>query len=330
MLFPFLFSFFSFASSPQLSSPGPASQRIQVGVVRTDGSIVPFAEYRNNIWWNPWPETTELDVDHSLTPRSLARHPEPWFQTCYNSTSSWYFWPSADNRRLLLARKVVQVENHGEKNWALLSDLPHAVADERGAHHKNIGLALTADLKFDGSKDIEMTSKEATDVAAFIEPAFTGLEYVEIVRQLAVSGTKENYEKNGVPLSELDRSKVALQLTSLKRTSSSINGRNLYYFKVEKKYSRPEGLADAQCNNVSELSGWLVKEKDGSINLINESFWLTDCDKKGGGSIERFNILKLDGRHFVLTVEHVYDSEQYVIYQLKEFGLKSLLVTSGG
>lgn len=329
-LFVFAFCFFSFLVSAQRNPPNPEVNRLRIGVLRSDGTIVPFAEYGNKIWWNPWPEITETDENNGPNPKSLSGHPEPWFQTCVNTLRSWYFWRSSDNRRILLARKVVQVENHGDKNWALLTDLPAAVADKERAHHKNIGLALTADLKFEGKTDIEFTSREATDAAAFIEPVFIKIENDEIERQLAVPEAKEFYQKNGFPLSQVNRSKVALELTSLKRSSSSIDARHLYYFQAEKKYSRPENLADWPCHHISEMSGWLLKEKDGRFNLINERFWLTDCDKKGGGSIETFNILKLDGRDFVFTVEHNYDNEVYVIYELEDFGLKTLLVTWGG
>lgn len=89
-------------------------------------------------------------------------------------------------------------------------------------------------------------------------------------------------------------------------------------------------MPDWQCYHLSELSGWLLKEKDGSFNLTNESFWITDCDRKGGGSVEMFSILRLDDRNFLFTVDHVYDNEMYVIYELGEFGLKRLLETFGG
>ncbi len=204
-----------------------------------------------------------------------------------------------------------------------------AVADKDGAHHKNIALAINADLKLEGMKEIDTASKEANDAVAFLKAAFISLEIEKIKEDIARSASKDHYEKFNFPLSDADRSKVSLELTSLKRTGSSIDGRHLYNFKVEKKYARPEGVPDWQCYNISELSGWLLKEKDGSFNLANESFWITDCDRKGGGSVEMFSILKLDGRDFVFTVDHAYDNDVYAIYQLGDFSLTRLLETEG-
>lgn len=317
-------------TSSQILSHDQDLKPLQIGVLRSDGTIVPFAEYRNKIWWNPWPESTEFDINTGPEPRSIAGHPEPWFQTSVNTKHSWYFWPNSDTRKILSPRKVVHVENHGDKNWALLTDLSDAVADKAGAHHKNIGLALSADLKLEGMKEIDMASEEANDALASIKPTFVNLEIAEIERKLAIRESKEYYEKTGFPISKVARSKVDLKLTKFNRTSSSIDGRHLYYFQIEKEYTRPEGLPDWQCHHISELSGWLLKEKDGSYHMTNETFLITDCDKKGGGSVEMFNILKLADRNFVITVEHEWDNESYVIYELEDVSLKRLLETFGG
>lgn len=329
LLFLFTICFANLSVGSQISTHNRDLKRFQVGVLRTDGTIVPFAEYRNNIWWNPWPEIAESDPDNVPTPKSLSGHPYPWFESCLLANCTWYFWPSIDNRRILSSRKVVQVENHMDKNWAFLTDMSDAVADKDGAHHKNIGLAINADLKLEGMKDIDVASKEAADAAAFLKPTFIDLENNYVDRNLASPADKEYYEKTNFPVSSADRSKVGLELRKINRTSASINGRHLYYFEIQKKYLRPEGVPDWQCYHLSELSGWLQREKDGRFNLTNESFWITNCDRKGGGSVEMFSILRLDNRNFLFTVDHVYDNEMYVIYELEEFGLKRLLETFG-
>lgn len=316
--------------SSQFQIEGGTSNRPLVGVVRSDGTIVPFAEYRNKIWWNPWPEITEFDPNNGIPSKSLSRHPEPWFSACVNADCAWYFWPTSDTRRILSSRKVVQVENHSDKNWALFTDMSNAVPDKNGAHHKNIGLALNTDLKLEGMKDIDVASKEAKDALAFIGPTFLSLENEENERILHVRESKEFYEKTGFPVSKRKRTKVEITLTKLRRTSSTTDGRHLYYFQMEKEYERPKVLPDGQCQHISELSGWLVKEKDGSLNLTNERFWIPDCDNKGGISVEMSNILRLDDRNFVITVEHGYDNENYVIYELEDGNLKRLLETFGG
>ena len=122
-----------------------------------------------------------------------------------------------------------------------------------------------------------------------------------------------------------------MTLAKLYRSKSSINGRHLYYIEVEKQYQKPAGARDSSCYGVSLLSGWVTKDKDGVLALLNESFGVTDCDgKERGSGVELFSVMTLNNRTFLFTVEHGWEDESYIIYELTEFGLNRLLETFGG
>lgn len=319
------------ASHAQIQAKNETSKEFQIGVLREDGALLPFAEYRHGLWWNPWPNSEPVDEYNWKNPKTLTNHTKPWFQQCNGNASAWYFWSSVDTRTVINSRKLIEVDNHSDKNWALMTDYRNNTKTENDSHHKNIGFALNVDLKLETMIDIEKVTREASDIRAYIKSAFVNLETAEIGRIAATPDLETSYAKRNLPFSSEDRAKVELELTQISRSRSTINGRHIYYFEVEKKYPRPEGQADWQCYNVSSLNGWMLKEKDGSLRIINEDFGISDCDRKDGSSnVQMFNVLRFNERTYVFTVEHGWEDESYMIYELTEYGLDRILETSGG
>jgi len=326
----FALIFGSGTNHAQVSARLGTFKEFQVGVLRSDGSLVPFVEYRHGLWWNPWPQPAQIIYNNEVIPKSLSNHPEPWFQKCNESASPWYFWSSIGTRTVLNAQKLTQVDGHGDRIWAVMTDYPAKRKDEIGAHHTNIGFALNIDLKLEAMIDIEKESAEAKGIVAHIKSAFINLESADVARIAAEPATSLSLLARGFPFSKDERAKIALNLVKLTRSKTVIDGRRLYYFIVEKQYSRPESQRDWQCYNVAELSGWILKGKDGNLSIVNEYFWITDCDRKGGGAVTSSSIFRLKDRTFVFTAEHDYDSESYLISELTEYGLDPLLETHGG
>ena len=112
------------------------TKQFMAGALRSDGTLVPFAEYRHGLWWNPWPEPPTNAVNDEVVPKSLGGHPEPWFRRCESASATWYFWPSGDSPLALKTSGILQVENHSQTNWALLTDYPRKEWTEKGSHHK--------------------------------------------------------------------------------------------------------------------------------------------------------------------------------------------------
>ena len=54
-------------------------KQFMVGVLREDGVLVPFAEYRHRLWWNPWTEqSVQPSENNELVPKTLDGHSEAW------------------------------------------------------------------------------------------------------------------------------------------------------------------------------------------------------------------------------------------------------------
>lgn len=306
----------------RISAQNKSIKQFIVGVLRADGTLVPFAEYRHGLWWNPWPEPTSHAENNEVRPKSLGNHTEPWFQQCEKAPTTWYFWTSADTPLVLNTSATLQVENHSQTNWALMTDYPKKQNVQKDSHHSHVGMALNVDLKVDGMVKIEGGGGEAGNIIAYVKSAFSHAETAEIARITAEPATNGLPAASGIPPSSEQRAKVELTMTKLYRNKSPIDGGHIYYIEVEKQYK--------SCN-VAFLKGWVLKDKGGNLALLNDSFGLTDCDgKERGSSVELFSVVTLNNQRFLLAVEHGWEDESYTIYELKDFGLTLALVTLGG
>ncbi|HLL75027.1 MAG TPA: hypothetical protein VK421_07150 [Pyrinomonadaceae bacterium] len=320
------------AAQSRVAAQNKGALQFIAGVLRADGALVPFAEYRHGLWWNPWPEPPQQSGggDEPQT-KSLGGHPEPWFQQCGKSPTTWYVRPRADSVLTLKTSGTVEIGNHSQTNWALVTDYPQKREAEKNAHHENAGLALNVDLQIDGMIEIEPGGEEARSVLAYVKSAFDHSEAAEARRLAAEPGPSHMGAAEWFPQSSERRARVALTATKLYRDRSGIDGAHVYYVEVEKRYEKPRGSRDGSCEGVAFLAGWVLKRKDGVIGMLDDSFGLTDCDgKERGNSVELFGVLRADGRTFLLTVEHGWEDESYIIYELKDFALTRLLVTFGG
>ena len=306
------FSLFAVGYFPP--QPHEASHFI-AAILREDGTLVPFAQYSNGGWSNPWPRPRRsaesiYATDTEVLPHSLGELPEPWFRQCGKVPETWYFWSLAAAPAVLTASRLVQVENHSQTNWALLTNFPKQSAE--GGHHRNIGVALSVNEKIEPMIEIKTESVEAADALSFIKQLFDEAETAELNKIRA------------------ERAKVKMSITQLRRSKSSLNGKHLYYFEAEKQYGQPAASTDPRCNDVSLFQGWMEATERGGLGLMDSRLFLTNCDRKGPGSATPLGIMSLKHQIFVFVSEHGWEDESYIILELSNSGLHKVLETFGG
>lgn len=267
-----------------------------VAVLRADGTLVPFAQYVNGGWTNPWPkprQTAENIYAESSEeiPHSLGDLPEPWFKQCGKIPKRWYFWSSADTRIVLNADKVVQVENHSQNNWALTTGFPAQNTDD--THHHNLGITMTVNQKIEPLIQIQTDTAEAKEITSFVRQVFKKAETAE--------------------------------LKTLYRIKSRLNGEYLYYFEAEQKMP---GKRD--CHDISLFQGWTTADELGGMGLLASRQYLTDCDRKGPSFMTPLGLLQLQNTTYMFVTEHGWESESYLILELDNTGLHKVLETFGG
>ena len=273
-----------------------------VGILRADGTLIPFAQYTNGGWTNPWPRPREppgsmyAEEMEKVIPHSLGDLPEPWFLQCGKTPAKWYFWASPDTPTVLKASEVLKVENHSQTNWALATDLPKQNGDD--THHRNIGVALNVNLNVEPVMQIQTDSREAVELLSFVREAFDDADKAE--------------------------------LKTLYRSSLRLNGEHLYYFEAEKQQKRRTASSDEGCNDISLFQGWISADEKGGMGLHDSRTFLTDCDRKGPSSSTPLGIMKLKDATYIFVSEHGWESEAYWIIGLDNSGLHKVLETYGG
>ena len=283
-----------------LSSTQNGKPQFMIGMLRGDGTLVPFAQYGNGGWWNPWPkprqvaesiyaESTEA-MDHSLADLS-----EPWFTQCGKIPTPWFFSSSAGTFTVLRASRVVQVRAHSGTNWGLLTDFPQRTSND--PLHDVIGVVATVRQEIEPFVKIEPASPQGKEIGAFIKQIFDNE----------------------------DGAKVEASVTVLYRSNSAVNGEHLYYFEAEKQYPKQ----GSGCSDVSLFQGWISEDERHGLGLMASNFVLTDCDRKGPSTMIPIGSMKLQEQIFLFVREHGWESESYIILELNQSGLHRVLQTVG-
>lgn len=321
-------------SRAQVSAQRSETSQFMISVLRADGTVVPFAQYGNGGWWNPWPkprqpadsiyaESTEV-IHHSL-----GDLPEPWFKQCGKIPPTWYFWSLAGTLTVLRTSKVVQVENHSQTNWALLTDFPKQTSED--SHHRNIGVALNVNEKIEPFIEIKTENVAVEDIVSFVKQTFDEDETAELnrIRAERPPGISE-LSSHAFSLSSEERARVEMSIKRLYRSKSGVNGEHLYYFEAEKQYKKTAAPSDQGCNDVSLFQGWISTQGKGGLGLMASHLMLTDCDMKGPSTTTPLGIMTLKNRTFLFVGEHGWEDESYTILELDNSGLYGVLETFGG
>ena len=314
----------------QRPEPNPFD-KLKIGVLRASGAIVPFAEYYRHQWWNPWPEkSSEFDEDQAKI-KSLGNHAEPWFLGCDANKAPWYS-STAEGRGLVLAPMgLTELNNHGGDNWAILTNMPNRTKFDPDVNHDDIGFALSGNIPIEQMIEVKTDSNEAVWFLQKITPVFANVETDEINQRAAEKGTRVTspYE---IPFSAEERALTKIKITDLLRSGSSINGRDLYFVSMQKEYGKSPDSGEFACGGeVYFLYAWVFKNNNGDLVTYDVNSGITDCDGKVNPSpVMRFASFRLGDRTFIATIEHGYEDEEYVIYEVVGDQLLKALETFGG
>ena len=280
-------------------------------LLRSDAVLVPFAEYRNGRWKNPWAKPKDFSEDE---PNTLADLPEPWFAKGQLPSPLWHFLSRRGKAHLLNASQVVQVENHCQKLWGIVSDLPKEEAED--ARFGFVGVALNVDRKVNPSYELNKTQEEWITLHSFIQSEFGKEEQARAtdLSQFLKPPRREEQKNKSVTLSYLYRMTIEK------------SGERLYYFEALKEYKKPIPTNDQTCNNVF-FKGWILTKSD-ELKVIDSKTGWKDC-QPGLDSIP-LGLLNLDDEVFIFTVEFDYEGDRYLILKLNESRMQTVLETYGG
>jgi hypothetical protein len=295
-------------SSPPPTTPKPEDPLI--GILRDDGTLLPFARYVNGAWQPAVPG------ENTSSPGSLAElgtRPAAWFASHRGAIFSPWFGQLRDGPRVTLrARQIVSTDNHCEKNWGISTDFPARPAERRGA----IGVATTAPYRWDAFEDWPRSPDTAESEAIRM---FDREEEDALVTR-GLQGTAP-----ALPPTDT-RAGTFVALDVVRRSSQTVRGVRWSYLEATRTYARPDA---PQCPLISLFKVWVANEPRG-VRTAERSMDLTDCDRKGTISSMPLGMVTIDDRSFVVTVDRGYEDDRYSIIQLAPEFRRVLTVAGGG
>jgi hypothetical protein len=297
----------------------PTDRRI-AAVVRADGFVIPIAEFVRGSWSNEGATAWGLAGD-------TTSRPPVWFTRRGPAPSVWSFGSPLGDAVTIRTSRIVEIGNHCQKNWALSSDLP-ATPLRRSEHPRNLGLAVSATLPVDAFVTVDKDSDAARRIVAFLTPALNGAEDDEIRRR------SERWPEPW-PAAEARRG-LPVQIDTIVRTRGAINGRVLYHVRVVRIVRRDASprthCSESGLNVWIAEDAWLPPTTPDYLRIASTDYSLDGCDsdRKGTTLVTPLGLVTIDGRTFIVSVEHGYEDERYAILDTTGVRVRRVFGAEGG
>ncbi len=291
------------AASADASSLSQSSTRGQlVGVLRSDGVVVPFAELSGGRWL-PAPIR-----GHIVEPATLADMEKPWFGGLGPDLATWYAWPSIGQPRTLHATALVPAESHCQRVWGLRT------GSRRGRRNAiPVAVALTQHATASAFEVLAGATSDWQRIERFVTERFDGLESVALhARKTALESGEE---ARGVP--DTTRVKEPVALRHVFRTRDVVDERVLFYVEGARSYREPADRSSGGCEDVSYFSGWLQTDALGHLEMIDGHVVLTGCDLKDVLVTTPLGVFRWGSDWFIAAQEGSYEGDQYAIYEIR-------------
>lgn len=293
-----------------------------VANIRSNGELVPWAEYRDGKWQidiPPQNEPSEFVPDD----RSLADRTSPWFEG-KGPLNKWYYSAPSGKMTLIKASETARkFDSHCQNVWGLEADFRKK--PNRDGFYES-GVALNVEKKLVKMVDLSSKSKSVDSIYGYLSHdkdlrlAFEELEATAIVEQGLFHVFQDLKAQN----------KTEPVLTTLVGTPVRINGYNIYYFEFRTTYRKPQSSKDAQCNRFNVYQGWIVEDAESQKTLLNADVILTNCDFKELNGIFPEAVLPLDNRIYLVATGAGYEDTHFIILEATKTEIKPVVEIGAG
>lgn len=287
-----------------------------IGIVRTDGILVPIGTYDNNKWVKTWPEPTIDDqpaVDKLVkaTDRKMKLQdiPASWMGAINKIPSQVYLWSEGSRPKSIAVLDSEFYHSHCSGGWALKTNLPSR--EERGAPTPKIGIATNLDANVNSFEEIKSNSRIALPLSQAIKAKF------------------EEKEKASPHGSLSDPKKGSIELLRIYKARQEVNGKSLYFIAAERKFPKSKNEPDADCYNLNVLNSWVLF-KGNKVAFLSSEFISTDCDGKEMNGIVPDAVITIKGRRYTVSENYGYEWESYRIHEILDGDMKEVLRVDGG
>ena len=287
--------------------------KFNIGVLRRDGVLLPFASFDGRRWSAHWPDT---DVAVTL-PISLGDIPKRWFGPA-GPDAPWTAWFSEGDSRALAIEKPAHVPIFCTGHLGLATDYRGAEYDERAPTVPKDALAITGDTTVLPITQVSVHAPDATRLVAAITERFNEEE-----QDAARAFTSWRH-----PWSDDERKTYPIELETFYRASETGEKapfRVSYVEALRRFPSRPE---DRGCGLITYVRGWVV-ESDRKP-LISLSARVTYCDRAEVTFMQPFGRLQIEKDTYWVYQLSSWRDEMYGVSRVAPDAVRTVVAMPGG
>ena len=315
-------TFFSFA---MVSHAGPT---FRLALLRSDGILVPIANYVNGNWNNPWVKIEDLEKTRLNQLERLEDIPKSWLGAIQSLEHRWYLIDSAGRFGHINLIKPVLFESHCESSWGILTDYPPKKNEY--AHTPKVAIALDTKQQVFVAVNKSETKTKNLKFYSLIEHAFQKLEDEEIEKALQDPFKRGFLLLTGHPTNKEERKTIRVSITAFYQIHLSSRSEKIYYVEASKSYQKPKSDSDYLCEGISFLRSYIVEDAKGLLSIMGNNLDITDCDMKESFRCIPLGVIEIGEKYYLVTENNYYESEDYNIYQIEGRTLRKILEIYGG
>ena len=293
-------------------------ERLQLGVVRADGVMLPFASYDGDDWKRGWPD----EVGYRELPATIDDVPPSWWGGV--PPGEWRLWardtetPSAIKPVGIIMLMVGRFRRLGIRTDQKPVPMP---AGPFQVPFPKLGLAVSGDVPLRPIAQVSRLGPAWRELLPGIRDALTAAE------DRTVSGLRSNASWRH-PFDRKARQLVEPELEAWYTSTLADSDSAVSYFEVVKKY--PPQPRDEGCGLETLITGWLHHAKRGETPKASFKAVVTYCDREKASYMLPFGQLTVGGRtHWVFQMSGR-DHEWYSVTELSSNRVRYVVEYYGG
>lgn len=281
-----------------------AREHVVLGVVRSDGLLLPFAAFDGRKWSAPWPSGIGGPGAPDL-PVSVASVPEKWWGG--DQPGPWNLWPrNADSPRRITLQSLAMMRVGANRQLGFRTDQPPVPPPVPPFElpYPKLGLAVAGDAQLAPIGSVSPLTAEWKTLAASLRQEIDKAEERSI--RLLHGNAGWNH-----PFKPPQRARVQPELEAWYVSRLPDTPVNVSYVEAVKKY--PVLPADDGCGLETFVSGWL-QHGDAQQNLhVRLKAVITYCDRRSVSYMLPFGQLRLAGKAYWVVQMSGRDHEWYAV-----------------
>jgi hypothetical protein len=270
-----------------------------VGVLRADGTLVPFAQYDRGSWKPLWTGTSRLGS--AIVPLTLEDVDKEWWGRGGPSLK-WMLWegPSKQTAFTVTTPRVVSTPCSAQP--ALATDFKPAglLPPPHQTPYPKAGIATTAPIAFEPIEQISAEHPGWTRVkAALALRVFRNTENLEI----AEMGWRH-------PVAGSTRDRMPIDLQAVWHVKDS----RFFYFEAMRRYpDRNPPRGQPPCDLVTYVAGYFWEESERELRPVGVNALISYCHMERATFMWPFGVIREGGKQFWLFQSAGWGSEGYGI-----------------